>query len=149
MTPARAQGFLPWNSLPDEALDPPIAPLVRALNQTTWACTIFSCAGHPEEPDSVKTGRRQAHIDLVISDDPRWRTFVAAVKRATHGVRVAEGSLGPLPTWLTPQLPPTNRWTYRRLVVEPTSYDLPPNECRRILDAALATALDALATREP
>src|SRR5688572_27250434 len=101
-------GFQVWSALeadPD-LLDPPIRPLVTALNQTTWARTIFSCAGHPEEPDSIQTGRRQAHIDLLISDLPRWHHFVATLKRSTKRVRITEAPLGPIPPWLASHLPP-------------------------------------------
>ena len=83
-----------------DLLDPQIRPLVLALNQTGWARTIFSCAGHPEEPDSITKGRRQAHIDLLVNDLPRWRTLVQTLKRATKGIRVTEGPLGPVPGWL-------------------------------------------------
>src|SRR6266542_374163 len=76
------QGFLPWDALTPEDLDPEICPLVEALNRTTWARTIFSCAAHPEEPDSIQQGRRQAHLDLLINNLPRWHTYVQLVRKA-------------------------------------------------------------------
>src|SRR5687767_1214194 len=82
-----------------DLLDAPIRPLVHALNQTGWAHTIFSCAGHPEEPDSIKTGRRQAHIDLIVNDLPLWQTYIRSIPRPPN-LRLTEASLGPLPTWL-------------------------------------------------
>lgn len=102
---------MPWDALDEALLDAPVRLLVAALNRTGWARTVFSCGGHPEEPDSVAQGRRQAHIDVVVADLNAWRRFVercqreapAAVQRqAPAGVRlrVAEGSLGPLPAWL-------------------------------------------------
>ncbi len=102
---------MPWSALDEAVLDAPVRPLVVALNRTGWARTVFSCGGHPEEPDSVMQGRRQAHVDVVVADLNAWRRFVehcrheapAAVRRlAPAGVRlrVAEGSLGPLPAWL-------------------------------------------------
>jgi hypothetical protein len=84
-------GFLPWDRL-EESVDPPILPLVNALNATGWARTVFSCAGHPEEPSSVATGRRQAHVDLVVSDPSLWQAVVSAMRRAKpRGVRIVEG----------------------------------------------------------
>ncbi len=109
--PSLGQSFVPWSALDEVVLDAPVRPLVVALNRTGWARTVFSCGGHPEEPDSVMQGRRQAHVDVVVADLNAWRRFVehcrheapAAVRRlAPAGVRlrVAEGSLGPLPAWL-------------------------------------------------
>ena len=121
-------GFVPWQGRPDEpapvpavALDPPIRPLVAAINATDWARTVFSCAGHPEEPDAVATGRRQAHVDVIVRDARAWKVWTRAVRReapaavaramATNGsrrdtphLRVAEGGLGPLPEWLADAL---------------------------------------------
>jgi hypothetical protein len=105
-------GFVPWDVLPveDGVLDVTIRPLVEALNRTGWVRTVFSCAGHPEEPDSVVRGRRQAHLDLLVADPGRWRTLVRRLRRrvppavaALGGpaeVRLVEGSLGPPPNWL-------------------------------------------------
>jgi|SRR5919202_5191223 hypothetical protein len=150
--------FQTWDRLDDEALDPPIRPLVRALNATNWVKTVFSCGGHPEEPDSVARGRRQAHVDVVVGDERRWREFASRCRRgAAEGVerlrvravrvRVAEGTLGTIPDWLAPALPgrPT-RWQYRRLVFEPTPYAIDPDTCRSALDAALAAAVESLAS---
>jgi hypothetical protein len=145
------KSFVPWTDL-DSALDPPIFPLVTALNATRWARTVFSCGGHPEEVDSVKAGRRQAHVDLVVSDLGRWNSFVSAVKRAKpKAVRAVEGNLGPVPAWLADALQAgaaSDRWRYRRLVFEPAPYSMPPDECRAVLDAALAAALSVLAEAE-
>src|SRR6266542_3626138 len=152
--PAGAVGtpFLRWESLPDDALDPPIRPLVRALNNTGWVRTVFSCAGHPEEPDSVARGRRQAHLDVATSDLRLWLQFTsrcesAALAAAAHvaaagaRLRVAEDTLGPIPPWLAAALPspppPSTHWNHRRLVFEPIPYDLDPTACRLLLDAAL------------
>lgn len=152
------QPFQPWASLDDILIDAPIRPLVHALNATGWVRTVFSCAGHPEEPHSVAEGRRQAHVDVVTSDPRRWRDFAqrcrrdvpAAVERLSPKdsavrIRVAEGDLGPIPAWLKPALaglsPATTRWHYRRLVFEPVPYDAPPDLCRQALDAALAVAV--------
>jgi hypothetical protein len=128
-------GFVPWlptgapgtgipASLPDnDLLDPPVRPLVEALNRTGWARTVFSCGGHPEEPDAVARGRRQAHVDVVVSDRRQWSAWVRHVKRAVPEaiqriadqdgpgrdgtrIRIAEGGLGPLPTWLAEALAP-------------------------------------------
>src|SRR5688500_6252086 len=113
-------GFQVWTRLdadPD-VLDPPIRPLVQALNQTTWARTIFSCAGHPEEPDSIKKGRRQAHVDLLISDRHTWNALITTIKRTVQGVRITEAPLGPIPHWLTPSLPPRPRH-YHRPALQP------------------------------
>jgi hypothetical protein len=97
--------FMRWSQL-EGALDPPVRPLVEALNRTGWSLTVFSCAGHPEEPDSVRKGRRQAHVDVVVSDERRWRAAVDAIKRRTRGdVRLTEGTLGEPPPWLLPHLP--------------------------------------------
>src|SRR5919206_670256 len=96
--------FQPWDRLDDEALDPPIRPLVRALNATGWVRTVFSCGGHPEEPDSAARGRRQAHVDVVVADERRWREYAKRCARAAPAaverlrlrgvrIRVAEGSL--------------------------------------------------------
>ena len=152
--------FLRWESLPDDALDASIRPLVRALNETGWVRTVFSCGGHPEEHDSVARGRRQAHVDVATSDLRRWLHFtsrsesaaLAAAARVAAGgarLRVAEDTLGSLPSWLVsalpPPIPPGARWHYRRLVFEPIPYDLDPTACRLLLDAALAAALEALA----
>jgi hypothetical protein len=93
-------------------LDPPIRGFVAALNRTDRVRTVFSCAGHPEEPDSVRRGRRQAHVDVLVSDLKWWRTLAqrcgrdaqAAVGRlgvtGRSRIRWAEGSLGPPPDWL-------------------------------------------------
>jgi len=138
-------GYRAWLDIVANAdlIDAPIRPLVESLNRATWAHTIFSCAGHPEEPDSIQTGRRQAHVDLLISDEPRWYAFIAAVKRTARGVRVTDGDLGDPPAWLPSQLP-AGVWRYRRLVLEPTPYDQPAGACRRTLDAALTAAVRAL-----
>ena len=98
-------------------LDPPVRPLVAALNALPWAHTVFSCAGHPEEPDAGARGRRQAHVDVLVADAARWRAFVRRVRRTAPaasaaaqqappggpapgapgvGLRVVDGSLGPL-----------------------------------------------------
>jgi hypothetical protein len=122
--PAMRGGFVPWRSLPDasapvpsESLDPPIRPLVDAINATGWARTVFSCGGHPEEPDAITTGRRQAHVDVIVRDARAWKTWVRHVRREAPAavaramartiarrdpprLRVAEGGLGPLPEWL-------------------------------------------------
>jgi hypothetical protein len=160
--PAGAVGtpFRRWETLPDDALDAPIRPLVRALNATGWVRTVFSCGGHPEEHDSVARGRRQAHVDVATSDYRRWLQFtsrsesaaLAAAARVAAGgarLRVAEDTLGPIPSWLAPILPsptpPGARWHYRRLVFEPIPYDLDPTTCRLLLDAALKAAVEALA----
>ncbi len=188
-TESPPRGFVSWEDLDAPQLDPAVRPLVGALNRTSWARTVFSCAGHPEGPDSVARGRRQAHVDVVVSDPTAWRAYVRRVKRAAPaavrrlqipGVRLrcAEGSLGPPPGWLQGALaglaagpatpgpgaaetpwwrrllppslsvarrPPAGRWRYRRLVLEPVPYALAPDVCRRVLDTALAAALDALA----
>jgi hypothetical protein len=125
--PASASGsigtpFHPWDALDDVSLDPPVGPLVRALNATGWVRTVFSCGGHPEEADSVSCGRRQAHVDVVTREPARWREFVrvcqqlvpvrAYVRRPDgKGPRhvnpiVREGSLGLPPDWLRPHLLP-------------------------------------------
>ncbi len=120
----QAQGFVPWDDVVAPLLDAPIRPLVAALNGTSWVRTVFSCAGHPEEPDSVSRGRRQAHLDVLVADPARWQDFFRCVQRdapAAVGrldlpgrgegairmlaggparLRCAEGSLGPLPDWL-------------------------------------------------
>jgi hypothetical protein len=143
---AIGQPFVPWERLAG-TLDPPIEPLVAAINRTGWALTVFSCAGHPEEPDSVARQRRQAHVDVVVSDEQRWRRFVDATRRrAPHGVRVTEGPLGDVPAWLAPHLPPRTTWRYRRLVLEPRPYDGPDPAMRLALDQALAAAVAALNT---
>ena len=138
--------FVPWQTLAEEPqtiLEAPIRPLVEALNRTGWARTVFSCAGHPEEPDSVARGRRQAHVDLLVGDAARWRRFSARARALGHRrLRVTEGSLGAVPEWLAPHAPPN--WEYRRLVFEPVPYDMPPAPCRDVLDASLAAALGAL-----
>ena len=120
----RGAGFLPWQeggaagAVPAAALDPPVRALVAALNRTSWARTVFSCGGHPEEPDSVQRGRRQAHVDVAVCDLVRWRRFVAQCRRdipaaVGHlrppevpgaGVRCVEGSLGAIPPWLAEAL---------------------------------------------
>jgi hypothetical protein len=121
-------GFVPWVAdtdtpapVPESALDPPIRPLVAAINATGWARTVFSCAGHPDEPDAVTTGRRQAHVDVVVRDARAWKVWTRTVRReapiavghamqlAAYGrdtprLRVAEGGLGPLPEWLADAL---------------------------------------------
>jgi hypothetical protein len=184
-----------------EALDPPIRPLVGALNRTGWVHTVFSCAGHPEEPDAGPRGRRQAHVDVLVADPARWRAYVGRVRGAAPAavralglpsggsgaggraggavtVRVAEGSLGAPPGWLRAALrgedvsgrdrrgpplwqqllpdaltaapsPDGRRWRYRRLVLEPVPYDLAPDRCRDILDAALGVAVGALEGETP
>ena len=140
-------GFVPWNTLAAQAptdLDPPIRPLVEALNRTAWTRTVFSCGGHPEEPDSVAKGRRQAHVDLLVGDAARWRRVSAAVRRlGRRHLRVTEGSIGPVPDWLRPHLSQA-KWEYRRLVFEPVPYEMPAEACREVLDAALAAAVSAL-----
>jgi hypothetical protein len=105
-------GFVPWDVLPveDGALDVTIRPLVATLNRTGWARTVFSCAGHPEEPDAIARGRRQAHLDLLVADVRRWQTVVRRLRRRVPpavdalggpaGLRLVEGSLGPPPSWL-------------------------------------------------
>jgi len=154
MIPWIGAGFTPPTA--DEAwldaVDPPIRPLVAALNHTGWARTVFSCGGHPEEPDSVVRGRRQAHIDLLIQDQPRWKRFTNAVRNAcgrsvkpVTSIKVVEGSLGQVPDSLRKQLAGDLRgWSYRRLVFEPVPYDAPPERCRMSLDAALSAALSTL-----
>lgn len=110
------RGFVPWDAL-DGALDAPVRPLVAALNRISWARTVYSCGGHPEEPDSVSRERRQAHVDVVVRDPARWRTFTAACRQEvqTHresdrpsavAVRCVEASLGPVPSWLRLHLAP-------------------------------------------
>jgi hypothetical protein len=118
------EGFVPWEALAETggALDPPVRPLVAALNALPWAHTVFSCAGHPEEPDAGVRGRRQAHVDVLVADAARWRAFVRRVRRTAPaaasaaaqqappggpapgapgvGLRVVDGSLGPPPPWL-------------------------------------------------
>ena len=158
-----------------DLLDPQIRPLVHALNQTTWARTIFSCAGHPEEPNSVNQGRRQAHIDLLVADLPRWQSYVRSIPRPPN-IRITEGPLGPIPAWLAdggfggyaPAGPGEARqnqlgvqgsaaspgrrslsWHYRRLVIEPNPYAMPPDRCRATLDAALHTATSTLQSPTP
>jgi hypothetical protein len=173
-----AGAFIPWailsaGSAGDASLDPPIRALVVALNATGWAHTVFSCAGHPDEPDSVQRGRRQAHVDALVSDLRRWRAFVRrcrpAARNAVRALRVpqvrlhvGEGPLGRLPGWLRDQTrdlssppPPApwrrllagadeTGWYYRRLVFEPVPYTLDVAACRRVLDAALAAAVASL-----
>ncbi|CAA9294413.1 MAG: hypothetical protein AVDCRST_MAG77-5041 [uncultured Chloroflexi bacterium] len=141
--------FILWTQL-EGALDPPIRPLVEALNATGWALTVFSCGGHPDEPDSVLRGRRQAHVDVVVSDLGRWRRAIAAMKRQLRrDVRLTEGDLGQAPPWLQAHLPAHQlggaRWSYRRLVFEPRPYDAPADAVRATLDAAISTALGVLA----
>jgi hypothetical protein len=134
------EGFVPWEALPETggALDPPVRPLVVALNALPWAHTVFSCAGHPEEPDAGERGRRQAHVDVLVADVGRWRAFVRRVRlaapaavravaaglvspagieapprsgvRAGVGLRVADGSLGPPPPWLRAALRGEGAW---------------------------------------
>ena len=116
------EGFVPWEALTETggALDPPVRPLVAALNALPWAHTVFSCAGHPEEPDAGARGRRQAHVDVLVADAARWRAFVRRVRRTAPpaaraacacrrplgapapgvGLRVVDGSPGPPPPWL-------------------------------------------------
>ncbi|HEX2033351.1 MAG TPA: hypothetical protein VHS99_04130 [Chloroflexota bacterium] len=175
-SPAARSGFVPWAELGGDgvSLDPQVRPLVMALNQLSWVRTVFSCAGHPAEPDSVAHGRRQAHVDVVIAEPARWRRLVRQIKREAPaavrrlglpgaGLRCAEGSLGPLPEWLAAALPAPppplsvrpwwrrllrlggdgRGWRYRRLVLEPMPYDLAPDRCRGVLDAALGAALHA------
>jgi hypothetical protein len=231
------RGFVAWEVLPAAALDPPVRALVAALNRTGWARTVFSCGGHPEEVDSVERERRQAHVDVVVSDLARWRRFVERVREQVRiavgrlgtidgiagagepvaGVRCIEGALGPIPPWLAAAVEGADRsaaerrarndatvshgwaaegarpsptepagaqnsprragestnaarvsavpwwhrlfgrlgrgppggpkWHYRRLVLEPVPYAaLPPDACRRVLDAALDATVRALAT---
>jgi hypothetical protein len=188
--------FVSWapdGAVPEAALDPPVRALVAALNRTGWARTVFSCGGHPEEPDSVERGRRQAHVDVVVSDPARWRRLAGAcgreARRAVRGLdgagrsgarlRCVEGPLGDVPGWLRAAVeqhersggpagpgrpaaapapwwrrlldgarrgaPPAGagRWHYRRLALEPAPYAMPPERCRRVLDAALAAAASA------
>jgi hypothetical protein len=197
-------GFVPWDTVEGQALDPPIRPLVGALNRAGWVHTVFSCAGHPEEPDSGPRGRRQAHVDVLVADPARWRAYVGRVRGAAAAavralgvssgaggaggaggraggevtVRVAEGSLGAPPEWLRaavrgedvsgrdrrgPPLwqqllpdaltaapgPDGRRWRYRRLVLEPVPYDLAPDRCRGVLDAALGAAVGVLGGQAP
>jgi hypothetical protein len=85
---------------------------VEALNQTGWVRTVFSCGGHPEAPDSVQRGRRQAHVDVLVADLNRWRALAQRCRRDAQAavrqldldvrprIRSAEGPLGPLPDWL-------------------------------------------------
>jgi hypothetical protein len=111
------QGFVPWPALNagEAPLDPPIRPLVAALNRTGWIRTVFSCGGHPEEPEAAARGRRQAHVDALVADPARWRAFLRRVRAAAPaavrdlgpppgappgGLRVAEGTLGAPPRWL-------------------------------------------------
>ncbi len=123
-TPGTAPGTgIPVSLLGDDLLDPPVRPLVEAFNRTGWARTVFSCGGHPEESDAVARGRRQAHVDVVVSDRHQWAAWVRHVKRAVPEairrfadqdgpgrdgtrIRIAEGGLGPLPTWLAEALAP-------------------------------------------
>ena len=156
-------GYRSWAQLeadPD-LVDAPIRPLVEALNATDWARTVFSCAGHPEEPDSVKRGRRQAHIDLLVNDLPQWQRFIRSIP-GVPAVKVTEGSLGALPPWLrevkwlgvhgSAASPGGSRaapWMYRRIVFEPAPYDLPSPQCRQLLDTALAAATAALRSLDP
>ena len=102
------EGFVPWEALPETggALDPPVRPLVAALNALPWAHTVFSCAGHPEEPDAGERGRRQAHVDVLVADAGRWRAFVRRVRRAAPAAAerwlrdwFAPGDRGPAPLW--------------------------------------------------
>lgn len=171
-----AGAFVPWADLSTgggASLDPPVRPLVAALNATGWAHTVFSCAGHPEEADSARRGRRQAHVDVLVADLTRWRSFVRrcrpAVRQTVRALglsqgklRIAEGALGRLPDWLRDQArdlptPPApslwrrlldgadeSRWHYRRIVFEPVPYTLEAAVCRRVLDAALGAATAAL-----
>src|SRR5437899_3151077 len=121
MGPAATTGsigtpFQPWGALDDALLDPPVRPLVRALNATAWVRTVFSCGGHPEEADSVARGRRQAHVDVVTCDLRRWQVYVQECRQrmpvrvyvarpsgagTLHLTpRVREASLGQVPDWL-------------------------------------------------
>jgi len=159
MIPWIGAGFTPPTV--DEAwldgIDPPIRALVAALNRTGWARTVFSCSGHPEEPDSVVRGRCQAHLDLLIQDQSRWKHFINTVRSACSRhveqgkpvkgeleVKVVEGPLGQVPDSLNQQLGDARSWSYRRLVFEPVPYDAPPERCRMSLDAALSAALSTL-----
>lgn len=148
-------GFQPVASGDDAALasalavvDPPIRDLVAALSRSGWVTTVFSCAGHPEEPHSIRRGRRQAHLDVLVRDGERWRRFGGALRRAVRragcSARVVEGGLGAPPFWLEPHVPDLPHHEYRRLVLEPVPYDAPPAACRAALDAALGIALAAL-----
>jgi hypothetical protein len=174
---------------------------VAALNRTNRVRTVFSCGGHPEEPESVQRGRRQAHVDVLVSDLKWWRTLTrrcgrdaqAAVRRlgltGRSRIRWAEGSLGPPPDWLLAAIESETsaregaattetrtqagpgsairrllalfdvtgrrsaeehllharpvQWHYRRLVLEPVPYALPPDVCRQVLDTALGAAESA------
>ena len=164
--------FAPWEQLDDEALDPPVRAWVHALNATGWVRTVFSCAGHPEEPDSPKRGRRQAHVDVVTRDLARWHEYVRACRqrlRDEQALVVREGTLGPVPDWLARHLhggaspdamtgapaswwqrvrragDGAGSWHYRRLVLEPRPYDGPELAVRAALNGALAVATAALA----
>lgn len=138
-------GFRPWGQLADGSaleLDAPIRPLVQALNALDGIKTVFSCGGHPEQPDSAARGRRQAHVDVVVRDLEAWRRFARRCRRdapaavralglAGVSLRVEEGELGPLPEWLKAVLEheapahapdagerrvPRAPWWWRRLV---------------------------------
>jgi hypothetical protein len=123
-----AQGFVHWDATGggaalDRSLDPQIRPLVGALNRTGWVRTVFSCAGHPDEPEAAARGRRQAHVDVLIADPARWRALLRRVRTAAPaavrasgspeagaagpaapagppGLRVVDGTLGAPPRWL-------------------------------------------------
>ena len=146
MGKSTGSGYRTWPELAadPELLDEPIRPLIGALNATGWALTVFSCAGHPDEPDSTPKGRRQAHVDLVVNDLGHWQSFVKSIPR-TPGIRVTEGALGPLPPWLLGH----RGWHYRRLVFEPAPYDQPAAQCRSALDSALSSATSILQSPDP
>jgi hypothetical protein len=147
MSSTVGRGFAPWEELtadPGAVLDSPVQPLVEALNATGWARTVFSCGGHPEEPDSISRGRRQAHLDVAVSNGAEWKRLTELARRTgDRRLRVTDGGLGRVPEWLQPQLP-EGKWDYRRLVFEPVPYAMPPEQCREVLDAALAAAVAAL-----
>ena len=121
MSSTCGRGFAPWDELaadPGAVLDAPVRPLVEALNATGCARTVFSCGGHPEEPDSIARGRRQAHVDVAVCDPGRWWDFVRTCKdhmpariylrdqTSRHvSPTCVEGSLGSIPDWLLSELP--------------------------------------------
>ena len=117
------EGFVPWEALPETggALDPPVRPLVAALNALPWAHTVFSCAGHPEEPDAGARGRRQAHVDVLVADAARWRAFVRRVRRTAPAA--AGAPRGRRPLGAPPLGPPLGSgcgwWTARLAPLRP------------------------------
>jgi hypothetical protein len=156
----RTQGFVPWRALDGgaAALDPPVRPLVAALNRTGWIRTVFSCGGHPEEPDAAARGRRQAHVDALIADPARWRAFLRRVRvaapaavrdlnppapaapaaSASARLRVAEGTLGAPPRWLRAALLGADAGALRRTA---------PAWWTQLLPDALTAARDAQGRR--